>query len=154
MPPGGQTSGSSSKRPRTSAFKPPRPSNSSLARGNVTAAREDEEEPAQPTTSEDSPGIPSELLTRLLHEFFKDEKTKMSNDANSLVAKYMETFVKEAIARAVIERNESNDSSDKFLEVWSNSIIWRSIILQYFGRLWMMAGALIRSGLTCYSLFE
>ena len=46
----------------------------------------------------------------------------MSNDANTLVAKYMETFVKEAIARAVIEKNENSDSSDKFLEVRTNPL--------------------------------
>lgn len=120
--PRGQTSESSSKRPRTSAFKPPRPSNPSLARGNTATAREGEETPTQTSSSGDSPTIPSDLLTRLLHEFFKDENTKMSNDANTLVAKYMETFVKEAIARAVIEKNENSDSSDKFLEVRTNPL--------------------------------
>ncbi|KAI9782146.1 MAG: hypothetical protein M1816_001980 [Peltula sp. TS41687] len=108
------TSESSSKGPRTSKFKPPRPSNPSLARRNTA----DDERTAQASSSSgESPAIPPDMLTRLLHEFFKDENTKISSDANTLVAKYMDTFVKEAIARAVIEKNENSDSSDKFLEV-------------------------------------
>ena len=71
----------------------------------------------QPPSLESTPAIPPELLTRLLHEFFEDDRTRMSIDANALVAKYMETFVKEAIARAAIERKQSSDSSDQFLEV-------------------------------------
>ena len=61
--------------------------------------------------------IPSDLLTRLLHDFFEDDRTRISADANALVAKYMETFVKEALARAALENNESGGSRDTFLEV-------------------------------------
>ena len=61
--------------------------------------------------------IPSDLLTRLLHDFFEDDRTRISADANVLVAKYMETFVKEALARAALENNESGGSRDTFLEV-------------------------------------
>lgn len=108
-----QTAGSSHKRPSTSKFKPPRLSNQSLS---ASAAVTDERSAASSST-EASASIPPDLLTKLLHEFFEHAETRMSRDANALVAKYMETFVKEAIARAAIERNESNDSSDKFLEV-------------------------------------
>lgn len=48
--------------------------------------------------------IPPELLTRILHEFFEKDGTRITKDANSSVAKYMDIFVKEAIARAAAER--------------------------------------------------
>lgn len=69
------------------------------------------------------PTIPPKLLTRLLHEHFQNDKTKVAKDANSVVAKYVDVFVREAIARAAYERAETNDQSgsrsvgDGFLEV-------------------------------------
>lgn len=48
--------------------------------------------------------IPSELLTRILHEFFEKDGTRITKDANNALAKYMDIFVKEAIARAAAER--------------------------------------------------
>lgn len=58
---------------------------------------EDDEEPEKT--------IPSELLTRILHEFFEKEGTRITKDANNALAKYMDIFVKEAIARAAAERD-------------------------------------------------
>ncbi|KAL1855385.1 hypothetical protein Daus18300_011103 [Diaporthe australafricana] len=49
--------------------------------------------------------IPPELLTRILHEFFEKDGTRITKDANNAVAKYMDIFVKEAIARAAAERD-------------------------------------------------
>lgn len=49
--------------------------------------------------------IPPELLTRILHEFFEKDGTRITKDANSSVAKYMDIFIKEAIARAATERD-------------------------------------------------
>ncbi|KAJ0305806.1 hypothetical protein COL5a_002607 [Colletotrichum fioriniae] len=48
--------------------------------------------------------IPPELLTRLLHEFFEKDDTRLSKDANLAAGKYMDIFVREAIARCVHER--------------------------------------------------
>jgi centromere protein X len=48
--------------------------------------------------------IPPELLTRLLHEFFEKDGSRISKDANEAVAKYMDIFVREAIARAAVEK--------------------------------------------------
>ncbi|KAJ5970210.1 uncharacterized protein N7479_000128 [Penicillium vulpinum] len=73
-------------------------------------------------TSSD-PKIPSKLLTRLLHQHFQNEKTKVAKDANNIVAKYVDVFVREAIARAAYERAESDGNTggrglgDGFLEV-------------------------------------
>jgi centromere protein X len=48
--------------------------------------------------------IPKELLTRLLHEFFAKDATRISKDANAAAAKYMDIFVREAIARTAVEK--------------------------------------------------
>jgi centromere protein X len=55
--------------------------------------------------------IPPELLTRLLHEFFEKDGTRISKDANKAVAKYMDVFVRETIARTAVEKESG------FLEV-------------------------------------
>ncbi|KAG5948608.1 hypothetical protein E4U60_001265 [Claviceps pazoutovae] len=55
--------------------------------------------------------IPKDLLTRVLHEFFTKDATRISRDANAAVGKYMDIFVREAIARAAVEKNAG------FLEV-------------------------------------
>ncbi len=49
--------------------------------------------------------IPLDLLTRLLHEFFEKDGTRITKDANAAVGKYLDTFVREAVARAVAERD-------------------------------------------------
>lgn len=71
------------------------------------------------TTSD--PAIPGKLLTRLLHHNFQNEKTKIAKDANEVVAKYIDVFVREALARAAYERAEGGvgggSVGDGFLEV-------------------------------------
>ncbi|KAJ5378527.1 hypothetical protein N7509_011646 [Penicillium cosmopolitanum] len=79
-----------------------------------------ENNPTEDVASSD-PTIPPKLLTRLLHQHFSNEKTKVAKDANSIVAKYVDVFVREAIARAAYERAETNNggrgAGDGFLEV-------------------------------------
>lgn len=65
---------------------------------------DDDEEEAKKT-------IPPELLTRILHEFFEKDGTRISKDANKAVAKYIDIFVREAIARTAVEKGSG------FLEV-------------------------------------
>ncbi|KAK7208853.1 hypothetical protein V2G26_016031 [Clonostachys chloroleuca] len=65
----------------------------------------EEDEPAAEKT------IPKELLTRLLHEFFTKDATRISRDANAAVGKYVDVFVREAIARTAVEKQSG------FLEV-------------------------------------
>jgi len=57
--------------------------------------------------------IPPALLTRMLHQFFEKEGTRISKDANAAVAQYVDVFVREAIARAAAENRGG------FLEVSS-----------------------------------
>ncbi|KAI1766536.1 CENP-S associating centromere protein X-domain-containing protein [Hypoxylon sp. FL1150] len=66
---------------------------------------EDEDE------DEDRKTIPPELLTHVLQQFFEKDGTRVAKDANAAVAKYMDIFVREAIARTVVEKEKG------FLEV-------------------------------------
>lgn len=64
--------------------------------------------------------IPAPLLARLLHENFEDSNTQIQKGAMTLTGRYMEIFVREALARAKHERARSvrNDGiSDGFLQV-------------------------------------
>ncbi|KAE8350874.1 CENP-S associating centromere protein X-domain-containing protein [Aspergillus coremiiformis] len=68
------------------------------------------------------PAIPAKLLTKIVHHHFKNQKTKIAKDANGVVAKYVDVFVREALARAAFERAEGNvglerEVGDEFLEV-------------------------------------
>jgi hypothetical protein len=58
------------------------------------------------------PSIPPKLLTRLLHHHFQNDKTKIAKDANRAVAKYVDIFVREALARASYERQEGNKQAE------------------------------------------
>ncbi|KAF9695447.1 hypothetical protein EKO04_006539 [Ascochyta lentis] len=64
--------------------------------------------------------IPAPLLARLLHENFEDPNTQIQKGAMTLTGRYMEIFVREALARAKHERARSarNDGIlDGFLQV-------------------------------------
>ena len=65
------------------------------------------------------PTISPALLTKLLHHHFQDVKFRIGKQANGVVGKYMETFVREAIARAAFERSEAGGTGigSNFLEV-------------------------------------
>ncbi|KAK3396740.1 CENP-S associating centromere protein X-domain-containing protein, partial [Sordaria brevicollis] len=71
--------------------------------------QDDEEESDEEEEDEDRPTVPSDLLTHLLYEFFESDKTKITKDANEAVAKYVDIFVREAIARSVVERQGGNN---------------------------------------------
>jgi len=107
------------KRTSSGAAKPGRPKGSKSQPTTLEAspdpfASSDEEPTAapaqasarQPAEDDDQPekAIPRELLTRLLHEFFEKDATRISKDANAAVGKYVDVFVREAIARTAIEK--------------------------------------------------
>ncbi len=124
---------------RATAFKPPQAATKSItprrksapSKAAVFSSSSSEDElqssaaqlspvaPAPPDTQEPPPTIPPKLLTRILHHHFKDSNVGIGKDANDLVGKYMETFVREAIARATFERTEADDGGlgGEFLEV-------------------------------------
>ncbi|KAI9052203.1 hypothetical protein LZ554_003562 [Drepanopeziza brunnea f. sp. 'monogermtubi'] len=53
------------------------------------------DEPAEARAS-----IPTDLINVLLHSFFKQPGSRITKDANAAVARYIETFVREGVARA------------------------------------------------------
>ncbi|KAL1296758.1 hypothetical protein AAFC00_000224 [Neodothiora populina] len=73
----------------------------------TTNAHEGENDVSKIGTDEDEvPLLPGLLLTRLLYECFEDKEVKISKDANSLMARYMDLFVREAVARATEVQKE------------------------------------------------
>ncbi|KAI0142347.1 CENP-S associating centromere protein X-domain-containing protein [Hypoxylon sp. NC0597] len=129
-----QASTSASSRARSQPSRPPQAINSDASdadpfaedmqsqrrRGEVRSQdtmeidddeREEEEEESRKT-------IPPELLTHILHQFFEKDGTRVSKDANAAIAKYMDIFVREAIARTVVEKEKG------FLEVSYLGLGW------------------------------
>jgi hypothetical protein len=77
---------------------------------------------SRPKDTDTTTPIPQKLLTRLLYESFEDKNMKIAKEAMSVVDKYMETFVREALARAIYEREEADaelvkGTGDGFLQV-------------------------------------
>ena len=54
-----------------------------------------------------------------MYEGFEDKTTKIGKEALNVVEKYVETFVREALARAAYERDgkDGREAGDGFLEV-------------------------------------
>lgn len=116
-----KTSGTSSSRPATkkpsTAAKGKQRARPSVSpepqgRSDEEGANGDSDEPMEEAVELDDDDdeepektIPPELLTRILHGFFEKDGTRITKDANNAVAKYMDIFVKEAIARAAAERD-------------------------------------------------
>ncbi|KAK0284614.1 hypothetical protein LTR91_002331 [Friedmanniomyces endolithicus] len=62
--------------------------------------------PPPPTQLADPTLIPLPLLTRLLHSHFANQSTQIDKHALQVVRKYLEVFVREAIARAAAGKRE------------------------------------------------
>ena len=67
------------------------------------------QQPIPPSQSEGVPVLPQPLLVRLLHEHFADKSTKIDKHAIQVVQKYVEVFVREAIARTELLKKEAAD---------------------------------------------
>lgn len=97
--------------------------------GEASRGRAGREEEVEPDKT-----IPRDLLTRLLHEMFTKDATRISKDANAAAGKYMDVFVREAIARTAVEKRGG------FLEVLlliSTSSCWlapREVLLTWLSR--------------------
>jgi hypothetical protein len=105
-PPGPASKDASTKVARTSTSTQRSTSISSFDDTDSGSASAEAAKPPL-STVEERPAIPPELLTKLLHHHFDREATRIGKDANKVVGKYMETFVREAIARAALERGEA-----------------------------------------------
>lgn len=83
---------------------------------DVPTDNDDNDDDDDPATRA-SKTLPPALLTRLLHHFFQNPggtPTRMTQDAHASVNKYMEIFIREAVARSVAERGNG-----AFLDVGS-----------------------------------
>lgn len=77
------------------------------ASGAVTDAATDNNDNDDDAASRRSKSLPPALLARLLHHFFQNPggtATRLTQDADASVNKYMEIFIREAVARSVAER--------------------------------------------------
>jgi hypothetical protein len=124
--------------------------------------REDEEqdEPqpvrkavSRPKATDTTSPIPQKLLTRLLYEGFEDKNMKIGKEAMNVVGKYMETFVREALARAVYERDEADTelgkgTGDGFLQVRTDFLLYFHILKSSRSKIWRSWHH------SCYSTFE
>ncbi|KAL8927613.1 MAG: hypothetical protein Q9172_001323 [Xanthocarpia lactea] len=79
---------------------------------------------AEPSSTQNPPPIiPPKLITRTLyHQLGKADGNdmKIGKEANIILGKYFDTFVREAIARAAFERSQADEATgtgDGFLEV-------------------------------------
>ncbi|KAK5128977.1 hypothetical protein LTR85_000310 [Meristemomyces frigidus] len=70
------------------------------------------EPPPVPSQSSDIPQIPQNLIIRLLHEHFADKNTKIDKHAIQVLQKYIEVFVREAIARTALLKKEAAEKFD------------------------------------------
>lgn len=107
MPPK-QTTGAGRGRPAKASKAQP-PARDASESSNPFESSDDQAEEANQTINvEEEPepekAIPKALLTRILHEFFAKEATRMSRDANTAVGKYLDVFIREAIARTAVEK--------------------------------------------------
>lgn len=77
------------------------------------------------------PLVPPKLLTRLLHHHFTDPggRTRIARDANAVVAKYVDIFVREAVARASAEHTEGGGGGGGSLEARMDNYLEVCIVL-------------------------
>ena len=83
--------------------------------GADTEVATDNEDTTAAAAAPSEPAIPPALLSRLLSHFFQNPKgtpTRMTQDAHASIDKYMEIFIREAVARSVAARTD-----EAFLDV-------------------------------------
>ncbi|KAJ5226452.1 hypothetical protein N7468_007677 [Penicillium chermesinum] len=75
------------------------------------------------------------LITKLLHHHFKNDKTRIAKDADAVVAKYVDTFVREAIARAALESRTNEKKGDRradgFLEAEDLELLTPQLVMDF-----------------------
>ncbi|QSZ35479.1 hypothetical protein DSL72_008349 [Monilinia vaccinii-corymbosi] len=63
------------------------------------AAHAQEEEEDEDEDLDERTKIPDDLLSKIMHELFTEPNSRISKEANRAVGKYLDTFVREAVAR-------------------------------------------------------
>ncbi|CAK7207649.1 hypothetical protein SEUCBS139899_010460 [Sporothrix eucalyptigena] len=75
---------------------------------DVATDNDDDDNDGRPRPSK---SLPPALLARVLHHFFQNPggtTTRLTQDAHASVNKYMEIFIREAVARSVAERGNGS----------------------------------------------
>jgi hypothetical protein len=85
---------------------------------------------------DDTPKIPEKLVSTLLNNSFQDkDKTKINKEAAKVMGKYVEIFVREALARSAFARGERERESggigDGFLEVEDLERMAQQMVLDF-----------------------
>jgi hypothetical protein len=85
---------------------------------------------------DDTPKIPPDLILRLLQHSFQDKpKTKINKEAAEVMGKYVEVFVREALARCAFSRGDRERDGgglgDGFLEVEDLERVGGQIVLDF-----------------------
>jgi hypothetical protein len=75
-----------------------------------------------PSQSSEIPSVPRALLLRLMHEHFASKETKIDKQALTVLEKYFEIYIREAIARSLLAKKEevetgaASQSEERWLE--------------------------------------
>lgn len=60
-------------------------------------------------------GIPSKLVHRICHEQYRDKRTKMRPDALTVLSRYVDVFVREAVLRTAYEKRAERERDGRGL---------------------------------------
>jgi hypothetical protein len=87
-------------------------------------------------TEDDTPKVPDKLIMTLLQHSFQDkEKTKINKEAGKIMRKYVEVFIREALARSAFAREErereGSGVGDGFLEVEDLERMGQQMVLDF-----------------------
>lgn len=90
---------------------------------------------AQEAASQAHPAIPPALLSRLLHDNFKNSDTRITKEAMTVVQRYIEIFTREAVVRSVLAKRQGNQQGqpkdDNFFEVEDLEKIVPQLLLDF-----------------------
>ena len=125
-------------------FKPPRPANqnsttidSSSNAFNSSPPLSPAQAPPrhEPDSSQAHPSTPPALLSRMIHDSFKNQDTRITKDALTVMEKYIDIFTREALARCVFNKKElvekGESAEDGFLEVDDLERIVAQLLLDF-----------------------
>lgn len=88
--------------------------------------------PALPVRdSEDIPGIPAALLTRIAHSHFQHADTGLSAAGQAALGRYVDIFVREAVARAAEVQRKREGEGDIWLDAADLETIAPGLLMDF-----------------------
>ncbi|PNS18225.1 Epsin-1 [Sphaceloma murrayae] len=101
---------------RPAPAKPPPTTTTSKSRPADLSAARDRPAPAAQEDENGIPGLPPQLLTRIMHEAYRDKGTRISKEGNEVMGRYVDIFIREAMARAAEGKREKGVGGEE--DVW------------------------------------